>query len=75
MGTACRQALDLLTATEDCQQASVGDTLRWTEALMRIAPPPGGGGSPDLVPGTLAEGSAGFMLKDGTLAHPGAAAR
>jgi len=72
-GPARRQMLTAFTASGDCRKVGPGGTLAWTAPIARIQPQ--GEAEAELVPGTLADGSAGFMLKDGVIAPTVSAAR
>lgn len=68
-----KQALDVLTASGDCRSIRRGETLLWTAPIITIEPQ--GEESAELVPGTLADGTAGVMLKDGVLPRVDASTR
>ncbi|MFG1433026.1 hypothetical protein V5F44_18550 [Xanthobacter sp. V2C-8] len=68
-----KQVLGTLTASGDCRQVRAGETLAWTAPITLIQPQ--GEAAAELVPGTLADGTSGFMLRDGVLPRADAAAR
>ncbi|MFG1295592.1 coiled-coil domain-containing protein [Xanthobacter variabilis] len=68
-----KQVLTTLTASGDCRQVRAGETLVWSAPLTVIRPH--GEEPAELVPGTLADGTSGFMLRDGVLPRAEAAAR
>ncbi|ABS67504.1 hypothetical protein Xaut_2261 [Xanthobacter versatilis] len=72
-GPARKRVLTVLAASGDCRQVAQGETLQWTAPIAMVQPQ----GEPmaELVPGTLADGTAGFLLKDGVIARTGVAAR
>ncbi|NMN57679.1 hypothetical protein FHT36_001576 [Xanthobacter sp. SG618] len=72
-GPARRQTLTAFTASGDCRKVGPGATLAWTAPIAKIQPQ--GEAEAELVPGALADGSAGFMLKDGVIAPTASAAR
>ena len=72
-GPARRQMLAAFTASGDCRKVGPGATLAWTAPIAKVQPQ--GEAEAELVPGTLADGSAGFMLKDGVIAPTVSAAR
>ncbi|MCL8385915.1 hypothetical protein, partial [Xanthobacter aminoxidans] len=59
-GPARRQMLTAFTASGDCRKVGPGSTLAWTAPIAKIQPQ--GEAEAELVPGTLADGTAGFML-------------
>lgn len=72
-GPARKQVLTVLAASGDCRQIVQGETLQWTAPIATVQPQ--GEAMAELVPGTLADGTAGFLLKDGVIARTGIAAR
>lgn len=72
-GRARKQVLVTLTASGDCRQVRTGETLTWTAPVTLIRPQ--GEEPAELVPGTLADGTPGFMLEDGVLPRTDALAR
>lgn len=72
-GPARKQVLNALTASDDCRQVSAGQLLQWTAPITSIQP--NGESMAELVPGSLADGTPGFMLKDGVIARSGGVAR
>ncbi|MFG1223695.1 hypothetical protein [Xanthobacter wiegelii] len=72
-GPARRQMLAAFTASGDCRKVGPGATLAWTAPIAKIQPQ--GEAEAELVPGALADGAAGFMLKDGVIAPTASAAR
>lgn len=72
-GPGRRQMLAALTASGDCRKVGPGATLAWTAPITKVQPQ--GEAEAELVPGALADGSAGFMLKDGVIAPTVSAAR
>lgn len=72
-GPARRQMLTAFTASGDCRKVGPGAKLAWTAPIAKIQPQ--GEAEAELVPGALADGSAGFMLKDGVIAPTVSAAR
>jgi hypothetical protein len=72
-GPARKQVLTVLVASGDCRQIAQGETLQWTAPIAMVQPQ--GEAMAELVPGTLADGTAGFLLKDGVITRTGIAAR
>ena len=72
-GPARRQMLTAFTASGDCRKVGPGATLAWTGPIAKVQPQ--GEAEAELVPGALADGCAGFMLKDGVIAPAVSAAR
>lgn len=72
-GPARKQVLGVLSSSGDCRQVAQGEAITWTSAITTVQP----SREPvaELVPGTLADGTAGFMLKDGVIARTASANR
>lgn len=72
-GSARKQVLGVLSSSGDCRQVAQGEAFTWTSAITSVQPK----GEPvaELVPGTLADGTTGFMLKDGVIARTASANR
>lgn len=72
-GPARKQVLEVFVSSGDCPQIGLGETLNWTASVTAAHPK----GEPiaELVPGTLADGTSGFLLKDGIIARDGVATR
>ena len=72
-GPARKQVLAALSASDDCRKVGTGQALHWTAPITTIRPQ--GEAVAELVPGSLADGTQGFMLKDGVIARSGGAPR
>lgn len=72
-GPARKQVLEVFVSSGDCRQVGLGETLHWTASITAVQPK----GEPmaELVPGTLADGTPGFLLKDGIIARSAGATR
>ncbi|MFG1395126.1 coiled-coil domain-containing protein [Xanthobacter agilis] len=66
-----KQVLSTLTASGDCRQVRAGEAFSWADPIIVIQPQ--GEEAAELAPGTLADGSSGFLLKDGILPRTDAA--
>lgn len=72
-GPARKQLLGVMSSSGDCRQVAQGEAFTWTSAITSVQPK--GEPAAELVPGTLADGTAGFLLKDGVIARTASANR